>query len=93
MQPVVGQHAFHAADAERASTLPELLGDDRRRCLGIEEAVPDHLPDDLRGSTVVAFRAAFLTVQRQRAPLAKRGAKLKIALLAVAELLCSLKGS
>jgi hypothetical protein len=48
--------------------------------------VPDHLPDRLRRATVVPLGAAFLTAKPPRAVLAKHGAKLEIALLAVAEL-------
>jgi hypothetical protein len=93
LQAVVGQDAFHAADADRPSGLNEFLGDDLRRRIGVEEAVPDHLADDLGRTPIVPLGAAFLAVQSQRAPFAEGGAELEVALLAVAELFGGLERS
>ena len=87
LQAVVGQHAFHAADADGPAALNQLLRNHFRRCIGIEKAVTNHLPHEFGRAAVVRLGAAFLTLQGDRAPLGEGGAELEVALLAVAELL------
>jgi hypothetical protein len=71
--------------------LDEFLRNHFRRGIGIEKAMPNHLPDDFRGPAVVPLGPSFLAEKRRRASLAERSAKLKIALLAQAELPGGLK--
>jgi hypothetical protein len=92
LQAIVGDDAFHAADADGPSALDELLGDDLRRSVGVEKAVTDHLPDELGRPTIVGFRATLLAVQSDRPLFAEGGPELKIALFAEVELLRGLEG-
>jgi hypothetical protein len=87
LQAVFGNDTFDAADADYRSALTQLLGNDLRRGVGIEETVPDHLPDDLVRSSVVGLWTALPALQSQRTALLISGAKLKVTLLAVAEFL------
>ena len=87
MQRVVGQDAFHAADADRPSALHELLGDDLRRGVGVEKAMPDHLTDEFGRAAVVRLGAPFPALQCRGPLLAEGAAKLEVALLAEVELL------
>ena len=65
--------------------LPQLLGDDLRGGLRIQEAVPDDLADDLVGSTIIGFGASGFAEQSDGALLQKAMAQLEIALLGIAE--------
>ena len=86
MQAVVRDDACDAPGTDDPAALAEFLGDDVRRGLGIEEAMPDDLSDDFVGASVVAFGSAFLIEQRRGAVVAVGLSELEIALLAEAEL-------
>jgi hypothetical protein len=70
---------FHTADANRGSALNKFLSDDFGRGIGIKEAMPNDLPDDFIGPTIVSFGAAFLRDQAFGTKLLELFTELKIA--------------
>jgi hypothetical protein len=68
LQAVLLDDAFHAAGADGEVGLAEFLGDDRGGGVGVEEAVADDLPDNLRGADVVGFGSGF-AAEEGRGPL------------------------
>ena len=76
-----------ASSADCPAALAKLLRDDVGRCVRVKEAVTNHLPHYLLGSSMVGFWAALATEQGQGALISECTAKLKIALLAEAEFL------
>jgi hypothetical protein len=77
---------FHTADANRGSALNKFLSDDFGRGIGIKEAMPNDLPDDFIGPTIVSFGAAFLRDQAFGTKLLELFTELKIAAATEAEL-------
>ena len=93
MQAVFGDDPFDAAGADHRSALTQLLGNDLRRGVGIEETVSDHLPDDLVRSPVIRFGTALLALQSERPALLISAAELEVTLFAVAEFFGGLQWS
>ena len=91
MQAVLGDDAFNAPRADHPAGLPQLLGDHLRGGVTVEEAMPDHLPDDLGRSPVIRLGTTLATPQSDRPRFVKSSAELKVTLLAVAELLGGLQ--
>jgi hypothetical protein len=75
------------ANAEREAGLAEFLRDDVDRGVGIEEAVPDDLANDLVGPDIVAFGAGLVALESWASVFPVEFEQLKIALFAEVELL------
>ena len=71
-------------------SLGQLLGNDRGRGLGIQEAVANDLANDLVGAAVVGFGAGGFALQRERSVFSEEVEQLEVALSAIAELSGSL---
>ena len=67
------------------TSLTQLLADDCRRGVWIQEPVTDHLLDDLVGAAVIGFGAAFVALEGQGALRFEGLAQLKVALPGEAE--------
>ena len=67
--------------------MAEFLGDDRGGGVGVEEAVADDLPDNLRGADVVGFGSGFAAEEGRGPLITKELEQLKIALFADSVLL------
>lgn len=63
--------------------LSQLLGDDRGGGLGIKEAMPDDLANDLLGPPIVGLGAALLALQAESPVPEVLLAKLEVALFAI----------
>ena len=68
--------------------MPELLGNDFRGRVWVEEAMPNGLAHELLGPAIVALGASGLVHQSLRALLRVRGPELKVALATESEALC-----
>lgn len=86
MQAEVGDDAFDAAGADGVAALAELLGEDGRGGVGVEEAMTDDLLEDLVGAAVVGLGAALAIEQSGGTEFLQALTKLEVALLAEAEL-------
>ena len=80
----VGQDAADAAGADGRTRLADLLSDDIRRGVGIEEAVADNLVNHGRGATRRCFGARFAAEQGKATALGEGREDLVIALSGVA---------
>lgn len=85
MKAELADHALDGAGRDRMAGLAQLLADDRRRGIRIQEAVTDHLLHDLVGAAVISFGTAFLVLEGQCALPFKGVAQLEVALLGEAE--------
>jgi hypothetical protein len=84
LQAVIGDDALDGAEADGEVSLAELLGDDFRRSVWIQEEVAEDLTHRLVGPAVVGFGAGFLGLESGQAAVVKSGQQLIIALAAVA---------
>lgn len=84
MQAVVGEGATDAAGADRQAGLAELLGQDVRRGLGVEETQTNDLADDLGGTSGAGLGSAFTAVQSGAAVGEEGSAELAVTLFAEA---------
>ena len=83
MQAVIGDHPFDAAQTDGEMSLPELLGDDLRRGVGIQKAIAQDLADHLVGAAIIGSGAGFPGLQGQEAPLLEGVEDLVITLAAI----------
>jgi hypothetical protein len=81
----LADHTLDSPGADGVAGLAQFLGNDGRRGIGIQEAVTDHLLEDLIGAAVVGFRPAFLVLQGRGAALFELVAQLEVALFGKAE--------
>ena len=93
LQPVVGDDALHAADADGITSLPELLGDDLGGSLGIQKAVANDLADEFVRAAVIGNGATLFAFERGGAMGLKLVEELEIALLGIAVFTCGLRGA
>jgi len=93
LQAELGDDPLDTAGADGRAGLAEFLGQDLGRGLRIQEAIADHLLDELGGAAVVGLGTAFLVDQRQDPALLEEVAQLEVALFTVGELLGGLQGA
>ncbi len=87
MQAVVGNDPLDAPQANREVGLAQLLGQDRGRGLGIQEAVAQDLAHDGVGAAIIGFGTGLLRFQSEQAALFVGLQELVVALAAKAVLL------
>lgn len=87
MQAVIGDDSFDAAQTDGEVSLPELLGEDLRRRIGIQKAIAQDLADHLVGAAIIGFGAGFLGLQGGETALPEGLEYLVIALATIAILL------
>lgn len=85
MKAELADHTLDSPGADGLAGLAQFLGNHGRRGIRIQEAVTDHLLDDLIGAAVVGFRAAFLVLQGRGAASFELVAQLEVALFGKAE--------
>ena len=93
MKAILLDDAVHASSTDGETSLAELLGDDVDRGVGIEEALPDDLANDLVGADIVAFGAGLVALESCAAMFTVEFEQLKIALFAEVELVGGLGGA
>jgi hypothetical protein len=89
---VLGDDAFDASSADDETGLTQFLSNHLGRGLGVEEAMPNDLPHQFVGASIVPLGTARLALKRCRPLLLECPANLEVPLLAEAVLLCSLAG-
>ena len=86
MQAKLGHDALDAAGADGMAALSQLLRNDRRRGIRVEETVADHLLNDLIGAPIMSFGTALVVLQRKGAAFGEGRTQLEIALFGIAKL-------
>ena len=85
MQAVVGDDPVNAADAQAVAGLVELLPDNFRRGIRIQEAMADDLPHDLSGAAVVGLWPGGSAPQAQGPLGLEQAQQLEVSGLGIAE--------
>jgi hypothetical protein len=83
----LGHDPFDGAGADGLTGLAQFLADDGGRGGRVQEAITNHLLDDLIGAAIVGFGAALLILQGRGSALLESLAQLEVALLGIAEFL------
>lgn len=83
MQAVIGDDPFDAAQTDGETSLPQFLGDDLRRSIGIQKAIAQDLADDLIGAAIVGFGSGLLELQGGETALLEGREDLVITLAAI----------
>jgi len=87
LKAVAFNHPPDSPGAEVEAALPQLLGDDLHRGVGIKKAMPNHLANDLVGSARRFFGPALSVPQRHGTVALEGAEQLVVPLFAVAVLL------
>jgi len=87
LQAVIGDDPFDAAQTDGEARLPEFLGDDLGRSVGIQKAIAQDLADDLIGAAIRGFWAGLLRLQGGEAAFLEGLEQLVIPLTTIAILL------
>ena len=93
MKAVLLDDADDATNADREAGLAQFLRDDVDRGVGIEEALTDHLANDLVGADIVTFGAGLVALESCASMFTVEFEQLKISLFAEVELLGGLGGA